>query len=253
MWVSSRLSRNLAALVLLGALPLVGCLPQGDPVASNTSIAGNAGGLPPENSPILNGFNTSRGQALMTLDVLGIQQASLDGFDESRFAIDLSQSAAKAGWEGANIPAGCTIKDAALMRDGHSVKSEGSCKISSGRWYDPLSGSTNDIDAASPLGFLPAERVWASGGNAWDAQQYTIYRDSPQSVLTMSANTYAERGQRGPANWKPADRRLWCGYALRWVSAKNTFGLYMEDRAEEEALREMLGTCPDEGFLSDVA
>lgn len=50
--------------------------------------------------------------------------------------------------------------------------------------------------------------------------------------------------------WRPEDQAQWCGYALRWVSEKSTYGLSMENQAEQDALTEMLNTCPDDGFVA---
>ena len=233
---------------------LAGCTPSRSPEPAQTPTASEAPTphLSIEQSPILNGHSFNREQAVMTLDVLGIKAFSMAGYSADKFQIDADASAADAGWEEdpGISEAHCTVAEAALVRDGHDLTTiDDSCKVTSGLWLDPLNGKTLAKNQAQIKGFLPPQRVWASGGDEWSNDQFRAYRDSPQSVLTISNESYEDRHQKGPADWKPKDERLWCGYALRWVSEKNTFGLYMEDQDEADALTEMLQTCPDSGFV----
>lgn len=238
-----------ATVLVAGSLTLSGCFPsapsQNDP-KPHLSIA---------QSPIMNGYNTTRDQALLTMEVLSISSTSRANYSPEPFKIDQALLATEAGWaEPEIINENCTIPNAAVARDGVEVKAnENTCEITKGLWFDPLTGETVARDEVSAKPFLPTERAWSSGASAWTNYQFSIYRNSPQSVMTISDEAYNERGQRGPDKWRPADKELWCGYALRWVSEKNTFGLYLESQAEADALHGMLGTCPDEGFTEQTA
>lgn len=240
-------ARGVAAALAVGALALSAC-------TSADEGDGDSPGLSVTQSPIMNGYNTTRDQALLTMEVLTITPTSKDGYSPDSFRIDQDHLATEAGWENPAIPSeNCTIQDAALARDGVDIEADDStCEVSGGRWFDPLSGETVGRDDVQARPFLPAERAWTSGASTWTEYQFSIYRNSPQSVLTISDSAYEERGQRGPEQWRPESESLWCGYALRWVSEKNTFGLSMESQAEAEALTEMLDTCPDEGFTVEV-
>lgn len=237
-----------ASALAIGSLTLSGCAPDAE-------TGGDEQALTIEQSPIMNGYNTTRDQALLTMEVLTITPMSMAGYSEALFETDQEVLASEVGWERSGVEnLNCTVPEAALVRDGQGVGAdEDSCDVSGGRWFDPLSGETVTLDEVEPQEFLPTERVWASGGSMWTEYQFSIYTTSPESVMTISKESYKERGQRGPDQWRPDDKGLWCGYALRWVSEKNTFGLSMESQAEADALTEMLDTCPDEGFTPETA
>lgn len=245
-------TRTLAATLAVGALALSACAGADENGGSNGD---SNTGLDVAQSPIMNGYNTTRDQALLTMEVLTVAPASKAGYSLDPFKIDQDLLATEAGWADPTIPnENCTIRDAALARDGVGVEaSDSTCEVSAGQWFDPLSGKTVSRDDVQVRPFLPTERVWASGANEWSDYQFSIYRNSPQSVMTISDDSYEKRGQKGPEQWRPKDETLWCGYALRWVSEKNTFGLSLESQAEGDALTEMLSTCPDEGFANQVA
>lgn len=230
------------SVVVLATLGLSGCLPGllNDRREAPLTVA---------ESPIMNGYNTNREQALLTLEVLPIKQTTMDGYSDKHFAISHDSLASKAGWDRSGVSnPNCSIRDAALTRDGQDVTSdEDTCEVSEGRWFDPLSGATLSLEEAEPQEFLPTERTWASGGSEWSDEQFAIYNAAPESIMTISAKAYTERGQRGPEQWRPESKDLWCGYALRWVSEKSTYGLNLENAAESKALTDMLDTCPDEG------
>lgn len=236
-----------ATTVAIGSLALSGC-------TSGADTDGGEAALTVAQSPIMNGYNTSRDQALLTMEVLTINPTSMAGYSEDPFETDHDVLASEVGWERSGVEnQNCTVPEAALVRDGQDVEvDEDSCDVSGGRWFDPLSGETVALDETEPREFLPTERVWASGGSMWTEYQFSIYTTSPESVMTISKESYEERDQRGPDKWRPDDKDLWCGYALRWVSEKNTFGLSMESQAEADALTEMLDTCPDEGFTDQT-
>lgn len=229
------------------ALALTACVPPSGPAEPNH--------LDLTRSPILNGNDINRQQALLILDTLGIAPTPTDGFTDAGFAVDLDRPAQEAGWDLSLLGVeNCTVQEAALVRDGYSLDVDAdTCDVEAGQWLDPLSGVTVGLDSVTPQGFLPPERVWTAGGSAWTNVQLLVYRDSPVSIITLTPASYADRGERGPDQWRPADDRLWCGYALRWVSEKNTFGLALESQAEADALLEMVDTCPEEGVARSVA
>lgn len=237
--------------VAAGSLILFGCTPGGAPSNGPTPTPT----LSIAQSPIMNGYNATRDQALMTIEVLTSSPAPQSGYSSAPFEIDQDRLATAAGWAESEVAnENCTIPNATIARDGVGAKADDStCEVTGGQWFDPLTGKTVTRGSVSARPFLPTERAWSSGANAWTDYQFSIYRNSPQSVMAISDEAYEERGQHGPDRWRPEDKGLWCGYALRWVSEKNTYGLALESQAEGAALTEMLNTCPDQGFANPTA
>ena len=52
------------------------------------------------------------------------------------------------------------------------------------------------------------------------------------------------KGARGPEEWSPPDKALWCDYATDWAEIKQRWGLTMAP-GESGTVMDMLGTCED--------
>lgn len=243
-------ARGVTVALAVSALTLAACTAEAEPDGAETTLPR----LDVAQSPIMNGHNITRDHALLTMEVLPVSPTSRAGYSPDLFEIDQDLLASEAGWTDSSIPyENCVVPDAALARDSESIQADAdTCEISDGVWFDPLSGQTVTRDDVEAKPFLPTERAWASGAGEWDGHQFSVYRNSPQSVMAISDESYDERGQQGPADWRPENKSLWCGYALRWVSEKSIFGLALESEAESDALIEMLNTCPDEGFANQA-
>ena len=72
----------------------------------------------------------------------------------------------------------------------------------------------------------------------------TIYNDLdlPAALTAVSASSNQTKSDQDPSKWRPSRREAWCQYARDWVAVKVKWSL-SADRAELEALRQMLTTC----------
>lgn len=81
--------------------------------------------------------------------------------------------------------------------------------------------------------------AWDSGLGYADAEGWYLDDDN---LWVMPAGENISKSDEDPAEWRPQDRADWCRYARNWIAVKAAWGL-TADRAEADALREMLSTC----------
>ena len=120
------------------------------------------------------------------------------------------------------------------------------CRVVSGEWLGPWSGEIFneagdvDIDHHVPLG-----HAHESGGWRWyDDRKRAFANDltQPASLQVTKASLNRQKGKQPPDEWRPDDRRGWCGYAADWIVVKSRWDLTVTE-AESTSLREMLETC----------
>lgn len=81
--------------------------------------------------------------------------------------------------------------------------------------------------------------AWDSGLGYADAERWYLDDDN---LWVMPAGENISKSDDDPAEWKPQDTADWCPYARDWIAVKAEWSL-TADRAEADALREMLSTC----------
>jgi len=96
--------------------------------------------------------------------------------------------------------------------------------------------------------------AWDSGLGYADAEGWYLDVDN---LWVMPAGENISKSDEDPAEWRPQDPADWCRYASDWVAVKFAWNL-TADRAEADALDEMLSTCsgapqPEPADTPDVA
>ena len=120
-------------------------------------------------------------------------------------------------------------------------------------WYDGrvISNSSQlDIDHMVPLA-----EAHSSGGWQWSSSRRRNFANDlvrPEALAAVSASSNRSKGARDPAEWRPPQRSAWCRYATDWITVKIAWGL-TADRAEVNALEEMLDTCGSQVTLTTTA
>ena len=120
------------------------------------------------------------------------------------------------------------------------------CRVATGNWVGAFTwGTFSDPGEMDIDHMVPLANAHRSGGWAWDADRKRSYandlaRDSHLAAVDASANR--SKGDRGPEDWKPPVRAIWCDYAKDWVEIKNAWGLTVTTD-EADALVKMLQTC----------
>ena len=180
--------------------------------------------------------NTGQGRdvALTQLDALTVGDwASMSGYSRDRFPHWSSQGD------------GCDTRDVVLKRDGESVLTDDSCKITQGSWlsvYDgKLVSDPQDLDIDH---MVPLANAWRTGAKDWTDEkrgQFANDLTNPQ-LLAVTIGTNRSKGDQDPSEWKPPRHGYWCVYAQRWVAVKTYWKLSVTAQ-EKAALQNMLGTC----------
>lgn len=81
--------------------------------------------------------------------------------------------------------------------------------------------------------------AWDSGLDYADHERWYLDDDN---LWVMPGGENSSKSDDDPAEWRPRDRADWCRYARDWIAVKAAWNL-TADRAEADALRDMLSTC----------
>lgn len=174
---------------------------------------------------------------------------SMDGY--TRDAYPHWESGQAHGWETPVPGSKCNVRAATLLRDGEQIEVNDNCTVTSGVWAGPYDGlpiySPKEMDADH---VVPLADSWRTGAQAWTEDQRAVFANSPLVVLATESRANQSKGDSHPGEWKPELRDAWCGYAVRWIEVKDTFGLRLSTensvglgQNERAGLQEMLDTC----------
>ena len=73
-------------------------------------------------------------------------------------------------------------------------------------------------------------------------KQKRQFANDPDNLIAVDDRTNQEKGDKGPARWKPPVESSWCEYARRWRLVKRKYGLDISDR-EHQSLVVMRFRC----------
>ena len=137
----------------------------------------------------------------------------------------------------------CNARNAALYRDGKSVKMSSTCTNLTGTWTDPYSAnifnSASDIDIDH---IVPLAEAWRSGASKWDTKKRTQFANDPLVLVSSWDRLNQSKGDKDPAAWVPPNTVSHCLYATRWVHVKGKYNLTLGSD-EKSKLSAMLKTC----------
>lgn len=143
---------------------------------------------------------------------------------------------------------GCDSRQEVLIAESRVPATVGDgCDIGAGEWYSPYDGATwtdpgdVDIDHAVAL-----SEAWQSGAAAWTALQRRDFANDlsfPGSLIAVTDNVNASKGDSDAAQWSPPLSTDLCRYATDQVLVKYRWNLAV-DTAESTALARVLtGEC----------
>lgn len=143
---------------------------------------------------------------------------------------------------------GCNTRMEVLIAESRTpVVRTGKCTIVSGSWlsyYDQVTWTApSDVDIDH---MIPLKEAWESGAHAWSADQRERFANDlgwGPSLVAVTDNVNASKGDRDPAQWMPPSATATCTYLAEWVSVKWRWGLSI-DQGERDKIAGTLGsTC----------
>ncbi|MEU9706455.1 HNH endonuclease family protein [Streptomyces sp. NPDC047981] len=197
------------------------------------------GGSPSEGA---SGAPGAGGSALVAVDALTVKgRAPKTGYEREKF-----------GRAWADVDGnGCGTRDDILKRDLTDVRfRDGRCTVASGVLaHDPYTGnriafvrgrSKVDIDHVVAL-----SDAWQKGAQKWDAQKRRRFANDPLNLLAVDSATNRRKSDGDAATWLPPNKEYRCAYVAAQVAVKKKYGVWVT-RGEQEAMRKVLGRCPDQ-------
>ena len=177
------------------------------------------------------------------LGQLTIAPESDGGFDYDR---DLYMPS---GWLETDRPE-CNVRELVLISEAQSISEvDQDCRPLDGVWLSWYDGKTFDNPSELDIDHMvPLAEAHDSGAAGWTRVRKSAYANDlhlPAALTAVSASSNRTKSADDPAEWKPPLRSAWCQYAHDWIAVKVKWSL-TADRAEVDALREMLDTCPRE-------
>jgi 5-methylcytosine-specific restriction endonuclease McrA len=139
---------------------------------------------------------------------------------------------------------GCDARRQALIAASTTPAVTGArCAVISGTWTSAYDGTSSTVPTDMQIDHVvPLANAWRSGAYAWTTDQRTTYANDQPDLWVASARSNQSKGDRGPEQWRPPNRSIWCTYARRWVGIKTRWRLTVTT-PERDALGQMLDTC----------
>jgi Protein of unknown function (DUF1524) len=143
---------------------------------------------------------------------------------------------------------GCDTRDEVLAEESRVPARLGrdGCTVVEGRWLSLYDGDTTTDPGDLQIDHVvPLAEAWASGASEWPPERRERFANDTRrtgALLAVTSSTNQSKGDQDPAEWMPPERDAWCRYANAWVTQKAAWRLTV-DRAERDALREVLAAC----------
>ena len=105
------------------------------------------------------------------------------------------------------------------------------CKVATGRWTCPYTGTVVTEPGALDIDHMvPLREAHGSGGWAWERDKKRLYSNDlkdPNHLIATTASSNRSKGSRAPHEWMPPRVEFWCEYLKAWMGVKRAWGLTM--------------------------
>ncbi|MCV2393865.1 DUF4214 domain-containing protein [Actinotalea sp. M2MS4P-6] len=143
---------------------------------------------------------------------------------------------------------GCDTRAEVLLAESMGATS-GGCPVKTGSWYSYYDGASwtlaSDVDINH---MVPPAEAWDSGAWAWSAAQREAFANDlawPASLVAITDDLSASKGEKDPAEWMPPSADATCRYVSEWVSVKYRWNLTMDWDEYDALADELYGDCAD--------
>ena len=155
---------------------------------------------------------------------------------------------------------GCDTRNDILRRDLTNVnyKDNSTCVIASGVLeVDPYTGQRIDwlrgekTSSAVQIDHVVAlSDAWQKGAQQWTPEVRQQFANDPLNLIAADGPANQSKGDGDTATWLPPNNAYRCEYVARQVAVKHKYGVWVTD-AEQQAMRDVLTTCPDQPLPAD--
>lgn len=187
--------------------------------------------------------------ALALLDTVEVRgRAPSTGYDPDEFGPAWTDDVTVQG--GHN---GCDTRNDILRRDlTHLVVEPTGCVASTGTLPDPYTGEhlpfVRGEDSGSQIHIdhiVSLSNAWQTGAQQLLLEQRTNLANDPLNLWAVSGWTNQQKGDGDAATWLPPNKAIRCHMVARQVAVKAKYELWVT-QPEAEAIRRVLGDCPNE-------
>lgn len=202
---------------------------QPDPSPLNQGLSDNA---PATESPL----------ALAELDRIDIKGRSpKTGYKRSQFGD---------GWA---VVGSCDVRNLILQRDLTDKQMDPlGCKVLEGNLNDPYTGRLIDFQRGEQSSqvvqidhVVALSDAWQKGAQFSSSEDRELLANDPLNLLAVDGSTNMKKGDGDAATWLPPNKSYRCRYVARQIAVKRKYNLWVT-QAEHDAIRRVLGVCPDQ-------
>ncbi|MBC9704969.1 MAG: DUF1524 domain-containing protein [Enterococcus sp.] len=155
---------------------------------------------------------------------------------------------------------GCDTRNDIIARDLDNTVIDGSCKVQSGTYNDPYTGTVIQFDRSSGNGggididhIVALSAAYRTGAADWDADKRLRFANDPLNLISSQAAANRAKGDKDASEWLPSSAgnpAFDCQYVARQIAVKQKYGAWVTD-PEKGAMNSVLATCPDEPLPTD--
>ncbi len=184
---------------------------------------------------------TAEPLALATLDKIPVKgRAPKTGYTRAQFGD---------GWA---LVGACDTRNIILHRDLKNVIMSSDCKVASGELSDPYTGKLinftrgEQTSASVQIDHVVAlSNTWQTGAQLLTPQTRIALANDPLELIAVDGDANQQKGDGDAATWLPPNKPFRCQYVARQVAVKAKYNLWVT-QAEADAMRRVLGDCPDQ-------
>lgn len=130
-----------------------------------------------------------------------------------------------------------------LMRDSYepvTYRDNNPCIVDTGAWYDPFADGwyyqASDIQVDH---MVPLKHSYVTGGWQWSREKkcmFSNYMETKEHLIPVSGKANTQKGDRGPDEYMPINKRYWCTYIKDWLRIKAIWELILSPEEGEAIL-----------------
>lgn len=194
------------------------------------------------------GIIASEGKALAALEDLPVKNMThTDDYERSAFG---------KAWDDVDNN-GCDTRNDILARDLTEIVVDSSCKVQTGVFNDPYTGTVINFDRSTGNGggvdidhIIPLSLAWQTGAADWDEATRVAFANDPLNLAASDAGENRKKGDKDASRYLPPNVDFQCEYVARQITVRTKYAAFVTP-AEKDAMKAVLNTCPDQLLSTD--